>query len=178
MPKRALRCLGFLNGLCGCPDHVQHCMRLREHRDVTGAQTLQSVPTEDEPAAVTGCGSDRASTLLVCYGQNCSAPVDDSLWAGRQLSMRSMCVRAVLCRPANRPTGVSEGVEMPASQISPSLNSKRAPELARLRSDDSNPVLWARVRAPAVVTAFQCPDPVLTATSMAAPHAHAALARC
>src|SRR5262245_35397053 len=33
-----LRCLGFLNGLCGIADHVQHSLWLGEHRDVTGAQ--------------------------------------------------------------------------------------------------------------------------------------------
>jgi hypothetical protein len=30
-----LRCLGFLNGLCGVADHVQHSMRLGEHRNMT-----------------------------------------------------------------------------------------------------------------------------------------------
>src|SRR5215467_15152929 len=37
-PRRSLRCLGFLNGLCGVADHVQHSLWLGEHRDVTGAQ--------------------------------------------------------------------------------------------------------------------------------------------
>jgi hypothetical protein len=33
-----LRRLGFLNGPCGVADHVQHGMRLGEHRDVTARQ--------------------------------------------------------------------------------------------------------------------------------------------
>src|SRR5215470_17511713 len=37
-PRRSLRCLGFLNGLCGVADHVQHNLWLGEHRDVTRAQ--------------------------------------------------------------------------------------------------------------------------------------------
>src|SRR6516164_1053466 len=37
-PRRSLRCLGFLNSLCGIADHVHHSLWLGEHRDVTGAQ--------------------------------------------------------------------------------------------------------------------------------------------
>jgi hypothetical protein len=37
-PRRSLRCLGFLSGLCGVADHVQHTLWLGEHWDVTGAQ--------------------------------------------------------------------------------------------------------------------------------------------
>src|SRR5262245_6563364 len=37
-PRRSLGCLGFLNGIYGVADHVQHSLWLGEHRDVTGAQ--------------------------------------------------------------------------------------------------------------------------------------------
>jgi|HubBroStandDraft_3_1064219.scaffolds.fasta_scaffold105510_2 hypothetical protein len=36
--RRALRCLGLLNGSCGTANQIKHSMRLKEHPNVTGAQ--------------------------------------------------------------------------------------------------------------------------------------------
>src|SRR2546423_8324285 len=39
-PRRALRCHGFLNGLCGTADHVEHEAGVGEHGDVAAVDLI------------------------------------------------------------------------------------------------------------------------------------------
>jgi hypothetical protein len=64
-----LRCLGFLNGLCGVADYVQHSKRLGEHRNVTGAQ-------------LDGCGAHALCNGAVQFG------LDGAIFSGHDVPAR------------------------------------------------------------------------------------------
>src|SRR6516164_5523295 len=68
-PRRSLRCLGFLNGVCGVADHVQHGLWLGEHRDVTGAQ-------------LDGCGAHALCNETLQFG------LDGAIFSGHDVPTR------------------------------------------------------------------------------------------
>src|SRR5215471_9178452 len=61
--------LGFLNGLCGVADHVQHSLWLGEHRDVTGAQ-------------LDGCGAHALCNETLQFG------LDGAIFSGHDVPTR------------------------------------------------------------------------------------------
>jgi len=79
--RRGLRRLGFLNGLCGCPDYVQHSMRLGEHRNVTEAQ-------------LDGCGAHALRNETVQFGLTVRSSVATTYQLGldRQAMPSTFCV--------------------------------------------------------------------------------------